>query len=97
MALLAWVESEKAFIKIQEGTGDNLTHEDRAAGFVDYVLWSTFSSGPLDFDEAFEPELIDSGIVYSKRPLTARGSLRACLRDAFDQPVKGVKVLVDDD
>ena len=38
MAVLTWIKSRKLFLKIQEGTGDNLLREDRAAGYVDYVL-----------------------------------------------------------
>ncbi len=41
MAVLAWAKEERVFIKVQEGIGDNLTREDRAEGYVDYVLWST--------------------------------------------------------
>ena len=42
MAVLIWIKSKKAFLKIQEGIGDNLLKEDKDNGFVDYVLWSTF-------------------------------------------------------
>ena len=64
MALLAWVKSRKMFLKIQEGTGDNLLAEDRAEGYVDYVLWSTFRAGELGIDELLEPELAEVGLLF---------------------------------
>ena len=42
MDILTFVKSEKEFLKIQEGIGDNLSREDIKNGFQDYVLWSTF-------------------------------------------------------
>ena len=38
MAILAWIKSRQVFLKIQEGTGDNLSEEDIASGMTDYVL-----------------------------------------------------------
>jgi hypothetical protein len=35
-AILAWVKSAKAFLKVQAGTGDNLLEEDIREGFTDY-------------------------------------------------------------
>ena len=51
MAVLLWVKSKKSFLKIQEGTGDNLSIEDVANDFSYYVLWFTFRPSELDIDE----------------------------------------------
>ncbi len=65
MAILAWAKAEGVFIKVQEGIGDNLMREDRAEGYVDYVLWSTFRPEYLDIDQELEMECLDSGMVLS--------------------------------
>lgn len=83
MALLAWVKSKKLFLKIQEGIGDNLLHEDRQNGFVDYVLWSTFKPESLDLDSELVIECVDSGMVMGKEEMTARDSIADCYCDAF--------------
>jgi hypothetical protein len=83
MALLAWVKSKKLFLKIQEGIGDNLLHEDRQNGFVDYVLWSTFKPESLDLDSELVMECVDSGMVMGKEEMTARDSIADCYYDAF--------------
>ena len=95
MAVLAWVKSKRQFIKIQEGTGDNLTHEDRANGFVDYVLWSTFTPDELDLDEELTLTCVDSGMVLARSPTTARKSLQDCLADAYGLPPPRASVLAD--
>ena len=86
MAVLAWVKSKKQFLKIQEGIGDNLLREDRAIGYVDYVLWSVFRPMEIDLDGELEMECLESGMVYSKEPMTARGSIPDCYMDAFRIP-----------
>ena len=35
-AILAWVKSAKAFLKVQAGTGDNLLEEDIRDGFTEF-------------------------------------------------------------
>ena len=96
MALLAYVKSRKTFIKVQEGTGDNLLVEDLEAGYVDYVLWSTFVPEDLEIDQTLDMELVDSGMVMDKVPLTCSAALPACLRDAFDDIPADVDILVED-
>lgn len=58
-ALLLWNETE-GFIRIGEGTGDNLLKEDIADGYVDYIN--------LDFLKYHEGELKeqDGGMVMLK-------------------------------
>ena len=59
-AILAWVKSAKAFLKVQAGTGDNLLEEDLREGFTDYCLWSTFRPECIDFDENDVIQLLSS-------------------------------------
>lgn len=49
------------FLKIQPGTGDNLSPKDIAAGFTDYVIWSRFKAECLDIDGELPMECVDSG------------------------------------
>lgn len=94
MALLAWERQRKVFLKIQEGTGDNLLHEDRAAGYVDYVLWSTFEADDLDLDGELTMNCIDGGMVMTREPTTAAESLTACCRDAFGDSPCDIDILI---
>ena len=86
MAVLTWIKSKKTFLKIQEGIGDNLLKEDKDNGFVDYVLWSTFRPLDIDTDGELEMECIDSGMLTSKEPMSATGSIPDCYYDAFRTP-----------
>lgn len=54
-AVLVWAVEKKEFLKITEGTGDNLSAEDRAEGYCDYVMWNLFNIGELAFDEEWCP------------------------------------------
>ena len=86
MAVLTWIKSRKVFLKIQEGTGDNLLREDRAAGYVDYVLWSVFRPAEIDLDGELELECLESGMVCGKEDMTARRSIPDCYLYAFGAP-----------
>ena len=59
-AILAWVKSAKAFLKVQAGSGDNLLEEDIREGFTDYCLWSTFRPECIDTDENDVIQLLSS-------------------------------------
>lgn len=48
--ILIWNE-KVGFIRINEGSGDNLTSEDEANGLVDYIMLDFFSYDGYDFDE----------------------------------------------
>lgn len=61
--LLYFIPSHGEFLKMQPGTGDNLSPEDIAAGFTDYVIWNRFRAECLDIDGELPMECIDSGIV----------------------------------
>ena len=65
-ALLYFIPSRGEFLKIQPGTGDNLLREDRALGYTDYVLWSTFKPLDLGIDGELDMECLDSGMVMMK-------------------------------
>lgn len=60
--LIITKDTEK-LITIVEGTGDNLTAEDEADGFVDYVMTSIYEVDGEDIN------LIDSGQMLSKTPI----------------------------
>ena len=55
-------------------------------GYIDYVLWSTFRPLDIDLDGELEMECIDSGMLMSKEPMSARGSTPDCYYDAFRTP-----------
>ena len=54
------------FLKIQPGTGDNLSPEDIAEGYTDYVIWNRFRPEYLDIDGKLPMECVDGGIVLLK-------------------------------
>lgn len=60
--LIITKDTEK-LITIVEGTGDNLTTEDEAEGFVDYVMTSIYEVDGEDIN------LIDSGQMLSQTPI----------------------------
>ncbi|MCQ2089849.1 MAG: hypothetical protein MJY93_06330 [Fibrobacter sp.] len=54
------------FLKIQPGTGDNLTRDDIADGYTGYVIWNRLAPESLDIDGELPMECLDSGIVLLK-------------------------------
>lgn len=71
------------FLKIRPGTGDNLSPEDIAAGFTDYVIWNRFKPTCLDIDGELPMECTDSGMVLidpstSSLRDSAQDDARAC-------------------
>lgn len=54
------------FLKIQPGTGDNLSLEDIAEGYTDYVIWNRFRPEYLDIDGELDMECLDSGMLLIK-------------------------------
>lgn len=95
MTVLAWLKSKELFLKIQEGTGDNLSDEDLEKGFVDYVLWSTFRADDLDIDGELGLKLSDGGMVMFKEPTYVEDAIEACYHSAFNTslPPDGVFIL----
>ena len=94
MAILAWVKSRGVFLKIQEGTGDNLSEEDIDSGMTDYVLWSVFRPDCIDIDETLDMNLIDSGMMMFKSAISAVESLPECYAAAFDRSYDAKDVIV---
>lgn len=45
------------FLRIEEGTGDNLLREDIDEGYVDYLNWESYSVSPEDCP----PEFVENG------------------------------------
>lgn len=83
-AVLTWIKSRKAFLKIQVGSGDNLSEEDLDEGMVDYVLWSTFRPMDIDTDSELEMRSLDSGMLMDNKPMTARDVIPDCYLQAFN-------------
>lgn len=94
MDILVWVKSRMVFLKIQEGAGDNLLHEDIKDGYIDYVLWSTFRPAELGIDSTLDMECLDSGMVMDKEYMTGESSLPACYAEAFGIPFDEGDVLL---
>lgn len=92
-AKLYFVPSCGEFLKIQPGTGDNLSTEDVAAGFTDYVIWNRFRAECLDIDGELPMECVDSGMVL----LDGRGGdgvLKRVLEQAYgDAATVAVKII----
>ena len=86
MDILAWIKSRKVFLKIQEGTGDNLLPDDINDGYVDYVLWSVFRPSDLGIDSELEMECLNGGMVMDKQEMPGETALPACYTDAFNIP-----------
>ena len=71
----------REFLKIQPGTGDNLSPEDIAAGFTDYVIWNRFKPTCLDIDGELPMECTDSEMVMLMDPVAPaelQDDARAC-------------------
>ena len=84
-AILAWVKSAKAFLKVQAGTGDNLLEEDIRERFTDYCLWSTFRPECIDTDGELDMECLDAGMYLFKEYYDAKMALEACYQQAFEK------------
>lgn len=82
-AILTWIKSKNAFLKIQAGTGDNLLKEDIREGYVDYCLWSTFQPECIDIDGELDMECLDSGMVLFRENCTPGEALESSYRQAF--------------
>ena len=82
-AILAWVKSRGAFLKVQAGTGDNLLEDDIQEGFTDYCLWSTFRPECIDTDGELDMECLDSGMVLFRESCTQQAALESSYQQAF--------------
>jgi len=76
--ILIW-NKEVGFIKINEGTGDNLLPEDEAQGYVDYIMMDFIEYDGIDFYET------DGGQVL----------LTEMYQDKFENETEVVQHLID--
>lgn len=94
-AILAWIKSKNAFLKIQAGTGDNLLKEDIREGYVDYCLWSTFKPECIDIDGELDMECLDSGMVlFRENCENVKTALQHCYEQAFDEAFDESNIVV---
>lgn len=82
--LYVYVPETKQLIYIYEGTGDNLTKEDLAEGYVDYLNYNTYDleSG---INEADGGMLLLGQLISEKYPNFA-DCLPDILDDLYDNP-----------
>lgn len=74
--VVAEVPEFGAFVRVSEGTGDNLLPEDIKRGFEDYVYY--------DILDEMDGEVVDGGIVLLRRPLReAYGRIEDCIPDVL--------------
>ena len=78
--ILIWNE-RVGFVRINEGTGDNLLSEDEANGYVDYIM--------LDFMEYDGMELIETD--------GAQAMLTELYQKKFESETEVVQYLIDTD
>lgn len=76
--ILIWNE-RVGFVRINEGTGDNLLSEDEANGYVDYIM--------LDFMEYDGMELIETD--------GAQAMLTELYQEKFESETEVVQYLID--
>ena len=93
-AILAWIKSKKAFLKIQAGTGDNLLKEDIWEGYVDYCLWSTFRPECIDIDGELDMECLNSGMVLFRENCDLKMALQNCYEQAFGEVFEESNIVV---
>lgn len=73
-----YVPGEQQIIKISEGTGDNLTDEDTAEGFVDYIYYEQYSR------ETGFPE-VDGGMILMTELIRDKyESMKDCIPAVLD-------------
>lgn len=83
-AQLYFIPSRGEFLKIQPGTGDNLSPKDIAEGYTDYVIWNRLKPECLDIDGELPMECLDSGMVLlDSSPLAQNDVLRGVLEQAY--------------
>lgn len=60
-AIFIYVQTKKRIIRIDEGSGDNLTDDDIEQGYVDYIYYEVYNV-QQDFPET------DGGMIMLKEP-----------------------------
>ena len=82
--ILIW-NKEIGFIKISEGTGDNLLREDIEEGYVDYMMIDGYSYDGSDLVEDYD--IIDGG----------QAMLTEYYQDMFKTPTEVINYLIEKD
>lgn len=81
LTLMAEKDGVPVTLLVEEGTGDNLLHEDREEGYVDYLNWY---EGVL-FDGDFV-QTGDGGMFLYKEMISSKPKgLLDCLRDVASE------------
>lgn len=77
--VILYIPECNQLLSIKEGSGDNLSYEDREQGYVDYIYYTQYSL------ESGEPEEIDGGMVLQKSYLAETySSLRLVIGEVLD-------------
>lgn len=63
--ILIWNESV-GFVKINEGSGDNLHDEDEAEGYVDYIMMDFIEYDGYDFTETDGAQVLMTEMYQEK-------------------------------
>ena len=76
--------TNREFVHVEEGTGDNLLKEDMKAGFVDYLNWTLYRFEGGAFGE------IDGGMLLLDKPCDekypdAHSVVWDILKQAYDE------------
>jgi len=74
-----YVPSTKQIVSIIEGSGDNLSKEDREEGYIDYIYFTQFSLNQGDISE------VDGGILMKKK----------FLRDTYKSLIEAVPEVLE--
>ena len=82
--ILIW-NKEIGFIKICEGTGDNLLREDIAEGYVDYMMIDGYSYNGSDLVEDYD--IVEGG----------QAMLTEYYQDMFETPIEVINYLIEGD
>ena len=83
MDILIW-NKETDFIKISEGTGDNLLREDIEEGYVDYMMIDGYSFNGDELEENYE---IDGG----------QAMLTELYQEKFNTPEEVIEYLIKEE
>lgn len=90
-AIFIYVQTKRQIIRIDEGSGDNLTDDDIAQGYVDYIYYEVYNV-EQDFPE------IDGGMImltelFQEKFKSTKDAIPAVLDMAYGNESMGYIVL----
>ena len=90
-AIFIYVQTKRQIIRIDEGSGDNLTDDDIAQGYVDYIYYEVYNV-EQDFPE------IDGGMImltelFQEKFKSTKDAIPAILDMAYGNESMGYIVL----